>query len=700
MVSVIRMVLIGVVVAAAAVAALGGPSDRWLDAEATVRRIVTCEPTATGLPGDDVAVVTFYTGGLAARDGKDVRVFAASAEPRLVPHRVIMEGPGDRLRIAFATPPGVRRYHVYYGNPGAGAPAEVLDVRRGVLYEVRAGEASNAVRVDQIQRAFSRAAPQGAAFVDNIFFGFNPFGPSEGYLSHFVGYLNIKRPGEYRIATTSDDCSFVLIDDKPVIGWGGVHGAVADARHNAPVMLGRGLHKLDYWHAQGGGGTVAEAAWRLPGRDRFEVIPKEAFAPVAFAALEEIQIKGQRISPDFIATRAGESFHDDFYPVRVEFQNLSSPGKAPNMTCQWDFGDGQTSTEQSPSHVYLRHGTYKVRLTVTWGPQKASVTNSVVVERNWWKQSMNVIEPLRAYAKVAAAYDFAKLDAASLVHAVDLFNRAGRTADRRRALETLIFKASGVTERDMWEHAEQLAELCRRDRRHDDAVKVYRRAEAAMGSARGKAAAAIASGRVFLDDLNRAAEAEGEFRRALKDYASAPRGVLRDARIGVGDVACKRGDSDAAMKAYREAEKIPVGGLASKNPTLRVSSLARYVEEYIRTRDFDSAEEFIQTWYREFPSHRVRGQAPLMEARLEFARERYDKVMQVAGDLVSVNRDSAFAPEVLFLSAEAALQLDRRDDARRSLAQIVDDYPEFHRHNEAAELLKKLGGPPEASGPR
>ena len=672
--------------------AIADPSDRWLEPGAGVRRTITCDPAATGLPGDDVAVVTFYSGGLAAAGGKDVRVFALSAEPRLVPHRVIVEGPGDRLRIAFATPRGVRRYHVYYGNPKANAPAEPLNIRRGLLYEVRAAEASTVSKVSDIQRAFSRAKRQGAAFVDNIFFGFNPFGPSEGYVSHFVGYLNVKRPGRYRIATTSDDCSFVLIDDKLVVTWGGTHGAVADARHNAPVMLGKGLHKLEYWHGQGGGGTVAEAAWLVPGEKRYHVIPKEAFAAVAFAALETIQMKGQRVSPDFVASRAGESFHDNFYPIRMAFENLSIPDKAPNIRYLWQFGDGQTSREKSPSHVYLRHGTYKVRLTVSWGPQKATVTNRVVVERNWWKQSMNTIEPLKTYARQVAAYDCAKLDATALMHAVDMFMRTRHAAAQLKALETLIFKTGNVPERDMWTRAGELADLYGRKKRFDDAVKAYRRAETGVKSVRLKAASAIAAGRVFLDDLRRVAEAR-EFRRALKDYAKASRSVLRDAHIGLGDVACKRGDTEAAMAAYRDAEKISVGGLASKNPTLRISSLARYVEEYIRTKDFESAEQFIGIWYREFPSHRVSGQVPIMEARLHFARKRYDRVIEVAGDLVGVNRNSPFAPEALFLSAEAALNLDRRDAARQALAQIVDDYPEFHRHKEAADLLLKLGGP-------
>ncbi|MBZ0279589.1 MAG: PKD domain-containing protein [Anaerolineae bacterium] len=51
-------------------------------------------------------------------------------------------------------------------------------------------------------------------------------------------------------------------------------------------------------------------------------------------------------------------------PLNVSFTNQSTG----NITgYSWDFGDGQTSTEQSPSHSYTTPGTYTVKLIVT-GP--------------------------------------------------------------------------------------------------------------------------------------------------------------------------------------------------------------------------------------------------------------------------------------------------------------------------------------------
>jgi len=51
-------------------------------------------------------------------------------------------------------------------------------------------------------------------------------------------------------------------------------------------------------------------------------------------------------------------------PLNVQFTDQSTGGITDYY---WEFGDGQTSTEQSPSHVYSAAGDFTVKLTVT-GP--------------------------------------------------------------------------------------------------------------------------------------------------------------------------------------------------------------------------------------------------------------------------------------------------------------------------------------------
>jgi len=52
--------------------------------------------------------------------------------------------------------------------------------------------------------------------------------------------------------------------------------------------------------------------------------------------------------------------------LKVQFTDLSTP--APGCDIEewlWDFGDGDTSTDRNPSHVYTREGLFTITLTVT-----------------------------------------------------------------------------------------------------------------------------------------------------------------------------------------------------------------------------------------------------------------------------------------------------------------------------------------------
>ena len=51
--------------------------------------------------------------------------------------------------------------------------------------------------------------------------------------------------------------------------------------------------------------------------------------------------------------------------MEVVFRDQSVRGTGTNMSWFWEFGDGSTSTEQNPRHIYEEVGNYTVRLTVT-----------------------------------------------------------------------------------------------------------------------------------------------------------------------------------------------------------------------------------------------------------------------------------------------------------------------------------------------
>ncbi|MGB0917661.1 MAG: PKD domain-containing protein, partial [Flavobacteriales bacterium] len=53
------------------------------------------------------------------------------------------------------------------------------------------------------------------------------------------------------------------------------------------------------------------------------------------------------------------------YPFMVDFSDLSVVGDSPIATWSWDFGDGGTSTDQNPSHLYTTPGIFDITLLLT-----------------------------------------------------------------------------------------------------------------------------------------------------------------------------------------------------------------------------------------------------------------------------------------------------------------------------------------------
>jgi PKD repeat protein len=65
-------------------------------------------------------------------------------------------------------------------------------------------------------------------------------------------------------------------------------------------------------------------------------------------------------------------------PAAVSFRAAPSGGAAA-YTYRWDFGDGTSSTAQSPVHTYATAGTYREVLTVTSGGSSAVCSNIVTI---------------------------------------------------------------------------------------------------------------------------------------------------------------------------------------------------------------------------------------------------------------------------------------------------------------------------------
>ncbi len=666
-----------------------------------VRRVVTVTAQNTpNAPGPEVAVVDLPTDTRLADDGRDLRVATSAGRP--IPFRILQIGPGSSVRVAFEAQPGRKEYGIYYGHPKADPPGEelALDIRRGLLLETRTFAGGNIQSEKGVRNAFKRAdIAQGGNFVPNVFLGHNPFGPTGRTVSVYRGLLRVPMDGEYGFATTSDDASFLTIDGKLVVGWGGRHGWVGDARHNETVKLTGGLHAFEYWHVNMGVRGGAVAAWKPPGAQRWLPIPPTAFLPVFRGELGARERFGTPRAAEMQWRQMGEALLDsEDYIQRIRFSCSPSGFDPKRSTFTWDLGDGNTLRGQGLhqiEHVYLLDGPVTVRVTVENQQFRDHVSNQVVVARDWDRVTQKRIDKPADHANIVARYAFAAMDPQVLARAMELFKRTERPRDYMRAGHALAAEATPVRDKVLTETMPQYAAfLIERDASNGPAAAAseYIAAAGRATSPFARAAMYTGAGRVLLDYLDNDPKAEQMFAAALKfaDRGNDP--AIRAAWVGAGDVHRRRGDGAKALAAYEKAASMG-REMPANQQAVRVGSLSRSIEYYIREKNLEEAETMLREWDLEFPTHKLNGYSTLLWVRFYQAGGQHERAVREAGDLVAAAPRSNYAPQLLLLAADSRVALDQPAKARALLDHLLSVYPTSPLTADAKKKLSDLPTP-------
>ena len=675
---------VAAVLAAAAMltAAPRAHAQGWWNTAWRYRRAVTLEnyqPTRLG--GDDIAVVTVLTGGHARPDGGDIRV--ATTGRTEVPSRVLMVGPGDRVKVAFAIRGAGSRYYVYSGNPKAPAPAKPLEIRRGVLQETWTYTGGGIKTLSQVRSVFDKARRLlGRDFRDRVFVGHNPFGPDNRIASRFTAYLNCPADGQYNFACSSQDASFLLIDDKTVVENGGNHLPQRNIRQRGSARLTKGLHKLTFYHVNATGNPIAVAAWQAPGDKRVWPIPAAGFAPVFQAKPGAMEQYGKSVGIDFLARHGGEVFSRNRYYQRWTFAALTVGSLGRDVSLVWDFGDGQRAGTPTAEHIYLTPGEYTVTLSAKTYQGQLTRSNRIVVERPWDTVATNRLDSLADHVRIVSGYDFSALSPEANGEAILLLER-GKAADGVRKAGEAFLKRPEASRLLLTTVLPIIAEGMPPKQRPD----AYLKAAKMTPSGAVRAEMTEMAARSALIDRGDTAGALKLYQEVIQRYgAMASTPAIRLARIGLGDVHRVAGDYEKARKAYVAA------GYGAQINVARLEitrgDYARHVEEYLRNEEFGDAMDFLERWERNIPIDKLEGYWSLLVVRMRLKQKRYDLAVRGAATLVKVNPGSNYAPQLLLHLAEAQRRLGKDDLARAALKQIVEEYPESPLAAEAARQLK------------
>jgi len=679
--------LLGIAVAAALAAPALAQPGPWLEGYEARRHVTVFIPEIV-LPGDDAAIVSFYTGGRLKADGSDIRVVSRGKE---VPYRLYGLGPGDLATLAFKVERGVRDYYIYFGSAKAQAPRYGWEPERGLILETRQFTGGNPNGLPAMLKIWGASGPfYGAGAVDRVWQGQNMFGPSDRFASHYVGALYAATQGSYEFATSSDDASFLLVDGRLVVEWPGWHGPVGDARHRGKANLSVGLHRFEYYHVSGGGSTCAVAAWRVPGGEGFQVIPETAFAPLSRAAVDSMELAGGHTAPDFDFEITGEALMsktEELYAVKIAFNNRT--GAAATNAVNWDFGDGQKGRGPTATHVYLAQEIYPVKMTLGAGASALTVTHRIQVHQHWGWQTRKDIDDITTYADEISKYDIERLDVRSCVNLLKLAEEQGSLDFARRVALAVVRRPGEATPETIGLVTEKLRAIWRPARLAEDKqiLAAYEQAfAAAEGRAKAAMAAALADADLERGDAARAAEVLREALAAAADDAT-----KRRLYIMYADAARYAGDREAAKNALLAADAIAIERTAVQRAALG-GAMAFKVEDYIAHKEYDDAEEALDTWDWERPLEKLEGYSAYLRGTLYHGQTRDARARRELEAIVAVTPESAYAPKALVLVAKIEQATRNIDAARTALGKVVKDYQTSPEAGEAKRMLLSLGG--------
>ena len=640
-------------------------------------------PQGPALPA--IVMTEFFTNGELSASGSSIVVH--DSRRNAVPWRILQLGPGDFCRLAFQTVPKQHLYKIYYAGKGEPEKPPAWTNRAGLLLETRHWTNCNLRSLDSLRDTFKSAEPFGSAFVPAVFHRYNPFWPDpEPFLSQYQGTLRIARPGLYRFFTSSQDCSFLLIDGKLVVAAPGRHGPVHDSRIRGEVNLSAGPHEFQYLHAAAGADACMVAAWQPPGSAKPEPIPPEAFGSEAIGQYPAIGVKHLH---EYSVDIAGEVplAGSDLPLVRVQFRSVSTRASAARPKIHWDFGDGQTSTLTDPLHIYLLPGLYTVTMKVSGESESLATTNRVPIHRALVFADQNhPPDQLGPYLTILDKYDPAKLDPPGLLQLVRAFDEGSLFARAAKAGQAgILARADGFGRTGGGAAGRRPAsrpagrcrsgsELLARGRQGTSACSLEGGMRDRGGRPRDQRSCSCRAG-------------QGCSTRRRSDWERTRNEPSPAASTGSG---ARKGDRSSARAAYARA----MAALGTRKSAVEQDAWrgahSRSTEEFLRDKALDRAWAELRRWQEEYPIDKVESYLTLLQARYWAARNKWPQAIALAGDLVAINPDSPYADRLVFLAAECEEKNGRGDRARAAYQSLLTDYPGSPLVAEARKKLTML----------
>lgn len=599
---------------------------------------------------------------------------------------------GSRVSVHFEATPG--ELLSLYPSATATLPPPVVAHSSGLLHQTRTYNGREVKSVEEFNQLWEHATPQGGAFEEHVYAACNPFGPNTNTLHRYDGILRITKPGVTTFCVASTDASFLLINDRLVASWPGLHpvtDGLDGSKRGLLDLQQPGGYRFTYLHANTGVDSFAIAAMIAPGEKQHFVIGPEFFSAAAYAFVGPLTGRDGAPQADFIWENRTMVTIRDGRLYDMVFEAAVFKGQ-PAATYEWEFGDNTRATGPKVEHLVFANGDFPVTLTVTSEGRKTVCRQTVrvmprygqsesddtlalaLLDRAVQQELERGIQP-EGYALISHGYFFFLREAQAAAFAP----RALAAVDRIPVADLnsmMIELALGVQQVD---EQYELAESCFRvilDKVKDPQAVAF---------------AALHCGGMLNLCLNRPEDA----RKLLSSIkrADLDSGGQRLLDIYLADTALILDDFATAQKLYLAIPK-PFALIA--DGVLDRAVMFDYNSRYFRLQNLLSQELYRESlteldmieW--DIPEERASPRMNLLKVQALVGNQQPLKAVVCIQRALLAEADETYTPRLRLELARLYLKMNRLAQAKHQIALIRKESPWTQEELDARNLLKVL----------
>jgi tetratricopeptide (TPR) repeat protein len=583
---------------------------------------------------------------------------------------------GSLVKIFFSARSDQKLKLVFYKNKVKRLSQEQTS---GVLRRVKKFNVPNVKNLEMFKKLWKDNTLEGARFEKKIYSGWNPFGPKKNSLHWYSAFINIAKRGKWTFFSASIDASFLLIDGKLVVNspyrkWitNGQRGKI-----KGTVDLKKGIHRLDYLHANhNAGACYAIAAFLPPGakKRKFRYIPEKLYTPILKATAGALKTSSRRPACDF-SWRVIDMI--ELYERQMYVVKFITPFR---KSLSWSLGYKVPDF----NYFYFKPGKYTVELKC----RKGKIKEDIVVGYQYMLKPIGADKVKKFISEALEQEKQHGIQSEGYAFLASMLIKLKMKKEAEAFYKHLLTKQNSVPPEITFKLFNDLIlDYLLRKERYQDAEKQLKRLLKLLKSPELLSTANLAYSELQFYCLGNISEAGKYFTKIKRAKLSTKKLQMRYDLLQADLALMNKGLEDAA-KLYKKIKS--VSNSAVRNPQLAISGSLIAIQNCYILKKYNDALGHSEKLENVFPEVRLEPSYLLLKAKLLKQLQRPQRAAWILLRLLKTNVPITLATEANWQLAQFYFKNRQYLPARKRLNDILKNAPRSREAAEATKLLKKL----------